>query len=76
MPSHGTNSGTWSCAYCPMCQVKYYIHTFLLEKVHDWVEDYVLLLYETGAVMAGPTYDKQGYEFFKKCNLCIKWVVK
>jgi leucyl-tRNA synthetase len=50
--------------------------TFLIEKVHDWVEDYVLRSYGTGAIMTGPTYDERGYEFSKKYNLHIKWVVK
>jgi hypothetical protein len=36
----------------------YVIQTFLIEKVYDWVEDYVLRLYGTGAIMAGPAYDK------------------
>jgi leucyl-tRNA synthetase len=54
----------------------YVIHTFIIEKVHDLVQDYVLGSYGTSVIMAGPAYDKQVYEFSKKCILHIKWFLK
>jgi hypothetical protein len=30
------------------------IHTFIIEKAHDWVEDYLLRSYGTIGIMAGP----------------------
>jgi leucyl-tRNA synthetase len=54
----------------------YVIHPFTNEKVPIWVGDYVLGSYGTGAVMAVPAHDERDYEFAKKYNLQIKWVVK
>jgi len=46
------------------------------EKIPIWVADYVLTSYGTGAIMAVPAHDKRDFEFAKKYNLPIKFVIK
>src|SRR5699024_5844633 len=41
------------------------------EKMPIWVEDYVLMTYGTGAIMAVPAYDERDYEFTTKIKLPI-----
>ena len=45
------------------------------EPVPVWIADYVLASYGTGAIMAVPAHDERDYEFAKKYNLEIKYVV-
>lgn len=41
-----------------------------------WVADYVLMGYGTGAIMAVPAHDQRDFEFAKKFNLKIEWVIE
>ncbi len=45
------------------------------EKIPVWIADYVMMGYGTGAIMAVPAHDERDYEFAKKFDLLIKWVV-
>jgi len=45
------------------------------EEIPVWIADYVLATYGTGAVMAVPAHDERDYEFAKKYNLPIKYVI-
>lgn len=54
----------------------YATHPITGDKVPIWVGDYVLGSYGTGAVMAVPAHDARDYEFAKKFDLDIKWVVE
>lgn len=54
----------------------YAIHPLTNEKVPIWVGDYVLGSYGTGAVMAVPAHDERDFEFAKKFDLDVKWVVQ
>jgi len=46
------------------------------KKIPIWISDYVLVNYGTGAIMAVPAHDERDYEFAKKFNLPIIYVVK
>ena len=46
------------------------------KKIPIWVADYVLLGYGTGAIMAVPAHDERDYEFAKKFDLEITYVVE
>ena len=52
------------------------IHPLTKEKVPVWLANFVLMDYGTGAVMAVPAHDERDFEFAKKYNLPIKWVIK
>lgn len=45
-------------------------------KIPIWISDYVLMGYGTGAIMAVPAHDERDWEFAKKFNLPIEYVVK
>lgn len=45
------------------------------EHVPVWIADYVLASYGTGAVMAVPAHDERDFEFAKKYNLPVKYVI-
>ncbi len=45
------------------------------ERVPIWIGDYVLATYGTGAVMAVPGHDQRDYDFAKKYDLEIKYVI-
>jgi leucyl-tRNA synthetase len=45
------------------------------KRIPIWVGDYVLGSYGTGAVMAVPAHDERDYEFAKKFDLDIEWVI-
>ena len=45
------------------------------DKIPIWIADYVLASYGTGAIMAVPAHDERDWEFAKKFNLPIKYVV-
>mmetsp|Transcript_13578 Transcript_13578/g.31849 ORF Transcript_13578/g.31849 Transcript_13578/m.31849 type:complete len:888 (-) Transcript_13578:41-2704(-) len=45
------------------------------DRIPVWIGDYVLGSYGTGAVMAVPAHDSRDFEFAKKFELDIKWVV-
>lgn len=46
------------------------------EEIPVFVADYVLATYGTGAVMAVPAHDDRDFEFAKKYNLTIKYVIE
>ncbi len=54
----------------------YAINPFTEEKIPIFIASYVLLTYGTGAIMAVPAHDERDFEFAKKFNLKIRWVVK
>lgn len=45
------------------------------QEIPVFIADYVLANYGTGAVMAVPAHDERDYEFAKKYNIDIKWVI-
>ena len=45
------------------------------KKVSIWIADYVLAHYGTGAVMAVPAHDQRDFEFAKKYNIPIIYVI-
>ncbi|NPA11614.1 MAG: leucine--tRNA ligase [Epsilonproteobacteria bacterium] len=52
------------------------IHPLTGEKIPVWMANFVLVEYGSGAVMAVPAHDERDFEFAKKYNLPIKWVIK
>ncbi len=46
------------------------------EKIPVWIVDYVLAGYGTGAIMAVPAHDERDFEFAKKYNLPIRYVIQ
>ena len=46
------------------------------EEIPVWIADYVLPHYGTGAIMAVPAHDERDFDFAKKYNLPIKYVVE
>jgi leucyl-tRNA synthetase len=46
------------------------------KKIPIWISDYVLMNYGSGAIMAVPAHDERDFEFAKKFNLDIIWVIK
>jgi len=54
---------------------RYAINPLSGERVQLWIGDYVLAGYGTGAVMAVPGHDLRDYDFAKKYNLDIKYVI-
>jgi len=52
------------------------IHPLTGEKIPVWLANFVLTDYGSGAVMAVPAHDERDFEFAKKFNLPIKWVIK
>jgi len=54
----------------------YAINPLTLKKIPIFVADYVLSTYGSGAIMAVPAHDERDFEFAKKFNLEIIWVVK
>ena len=45
------------------------------EEIPIYIADYVLSSYGTGAIMAVPAHDERDFEFAKKYNLPIKYVI-
>ncbi|BCD68564.1 leucine--tRNA ligase [Nitratiruptor sp. YY09-18] len=54
----------------------YAIHPLTGQKIPVWVANFVLTEYGSGAVMAVPAHDERDFEFAKKYNLPIKYVIK
>ncbi|QBQ07367.1 leucyl-tRNA synthetase [Spiroplasma gladiatoris] len=54
----------------------YAINPFNNEEIPLWVADYVLNDYGTGAVMGVAAHDNRDFEFAKKYNLPIKFVIE
>jgi len=52
------------------------LNPFNQEKIPIFVADYVLPYYGTGAIMAVPAHDERDWEFARKFNLKIKFVIK
>ena len=46
------------------------------KEIPIWVSDYVLMSYDTGAIMAVPAHDERDWEFAKKFNMPIIQVVE
>lgn len=53
----------------------YAINPATNEKIPIWIGDYVLMGYGTGAIMAVPAHDERDFEFAKKYELPIKYVL-
>ena len=53
----------------------YAINPMTDERIPIWIADYVLLGYGTGAIMAVPAHDERDYEFARKFDLPIRYVV-
>lgn len=45
------------------------------EKLPIWIADYILMGYGTGAIMAVPAHDERDFEFAKKFDLPIRFVI-
>jgi leucyl-tRNA synthetase len=54
----------------------YAINPFTNKLIPIYVADYVLSTYGSGAIMAVPAHDERDFEFAKKFNLEITWVVR
>ena len=54
----------------------YAINPFTQKEIPVFISDYVLFTYGSGAIMAVPAHDERDFEFAKKFNLEIKWVIK
>ena len=52
------------------------IHPLTGEEIPVWVANFVLISYGGGAVMSVPAHDERDFEFAKKYNLPLKFVVK
>ena len=52
------------------------VHPLTREKIPVWVANFVLSEYGSGAVMAVPAHDERDFEFAKKYNLPIQYVIK
>lgn len=61
-------TGVWTGAFA--------INPINQAKVPIWIADYVLMSYGTGAVMAVPAHDERDYEFAKKFDLPILYVIE
>src|SRR3989454_12482959 len=46
------------------------------DAIPVWIEDYVLMEYGTGAIMAVPAHDKRDFEFATRFKLPIREVVR
>ncbi|MGI8658727.1 MAG: leucine--tRNA ligase [Candidatus Limnocylindria bacterium] len=53
----------------------YAINPMTDERVPIWIADYVLPGYGTGAIMAVPAHDARDYDFARKFDLAIRYVV-
>ncbi len=60
--------GIFTGAYC--------IHPLTGKEIPIWLGNFVLAEYGTGAVMGVPAHDQRDYEFAKKYNLDIKYVIE
>ncbi len=54
----------------------YAIHPLTGQKIPVWVANFVLTEYGSGAVMAVPAHDERDFEFAKKYDLPIKYVIR
>ncbi len=54
----------------------YAINPFTNENIPIWVADYVLPYYATGIVMGVPGHDMRDYDFAKKYNIKIKYIIE
>ncbi len=54
----------------------YAIHPLTNEKIPVWIANFVIVEYGSGAVMSVPAHDERDFEFAKKYNLPIKYVIK
>jgi leucyl-tRNA synthetase len=60
-------TGVWTGSYA--------VNPLNNERVPIWLADYVLAAYGTGAVMGVPAHDERDFDFAKKFNLPIPFVV-
>jgi len=54
----------------------YAINPYNQTKVPIWIANYILADYGTGAIMSVPAHDERDFEFAKKYDLEIKYVIK
>ena len=55
---------------------RYAINSLTKEKIPVWVANFVLIEYDTGAIMAVPTHDQRDFEFARKYNLPMRVVIQ
>lgn len=51
------------------------IHPLTKEKIPVWVANFVLTEYGSGAIMSVPAHDERDFDFAKKFNLPVKYVI-
>jgi len=54
----------------------YAVHPLTGEKIPVWIANFVIVEYGSGAVMSVPAHDERDFEFAKKYDLPVKYVIK
>jgi leucyl-tRNA synthetase len=54
----------------------YALHPFTGQRLPIWISDFIVSTYGTGAIMSVPAHDKRDYDFAKKFDLPIKFIMQ